>query len=101
MSVAWADCASGVHDDCPDRWGEAFDGCGCSCHVDPTPSIPQAPVSEYVTLREVFINGVLGYRAGADIYAQVVRDFGLVVGVDVAVNRAHSAAGGKPAGRQS
>lgn len=32
---------------------------------------------------EVSDNGVLGYRAGAGVYAQVVRDFGLVVGVDV------------------
>lgn len=29
---AWPDCASGVHDDCPDRWGDLIDGCGCSCH---------------------------------------------------------------------
>ena len=78
------DCLSGGHGDCPDRWGDMIPGCGCDCHdSDDGPFSDAPPEPEFVATREVFLNGVLGYRAGAGVYAQVVRDFGLVVGVDV------------------
>ena len=39
--------------------------------------------AEYRALRSIDINGVWGYQAGDDIYADVVDKFDLVVGEDV------------------
>lgn len=41
------------------------------------------PPFDFTARRDITVNGVCGYRAGDGMYAQVVEDLGLVVGVDV------------------
>jgi len=41
------------------------------------------PPYDFTARRDVYINGVCGYRSGDGMYADVVADLGLVLGIDV------------------